>query len=56
MKKAEKYRQVAINSAARNESPTAAAIAELRSGWDAYEIWRARIRDEREKNRAAVQR
>mgnify|MGYP001547651434 FL=1 len=56
MKKAEKYRQVVVNSAARNESPTAAAIAEHRSSWDAYEIWRARIRDEREKNRAAVQR
>ncbi|MDH3840630.1 MAG: hypothetical protein OES78_07510 [Chromatiales bacterium] len=56
MKKAEEYRQGAIISAARNESPTAAAIAEHRSGWDAYEIWRARIRDEREKNRAAVRR
>ena len=56
MEKAEEYRQVAINGAAHNESPTAAAIAEHRSSWDAYEIWRARIRDEREKNRAAVQR
>lgn len=56
MEQAEEYRPVAINSAARNQSPTAAAIAEHRSGWDAYEIWRARIRDEREKNRAAAQR
>jgi hypothetical protein len=56
MKKAEQYRHGAVNSAAHNESPTAATIAERRSSWDAYEIWRARIRDEREKNRAAVQR
>ncbi|MEJ2159608.1 MAG: hypothetical protein P8X53_03880 [Chromatiales bacterium] len=57
MKKAEQHRQLAVSAAAHNESPTAAAIAEHRSSWDAYEIWRARIRDEREKkNRAAVQR
>ena len=57
MTKAEQHRQLAVSAAAHNESQTAAAIAEHRSSWDAYEIWRARIRDEREKkNRAAVQR
>jgi hypothetical protein len=56
MIEAEEHRQVTVSAAAHNESQTAAAITEHRSSWDAYEIWRARIRDEREKNRAAVQR
>ena len=56
MTKAEQHRQLAVSAAAHNQSQTAAAITVHRSSWDAYEIWRARIRDEREKNRAAAQR
>ncbi len=56
MTKTEQLRQVAVSAAAHNQSQSAAAITEHRSSWDAFEIWRARIRDEREKNRAAAQR
>ncbi len=56
MTKREEYRRVVGNDATRGEPRTAAAITEVRGGWDAYEVWRARIRDEREKVRVAAQR
>ncbi len=56
MTKRQEYRRVLANGATRGEPRSAAAITEPRNGWDAYEVWRARIRDEREKIRVATQR
>ncbi len=51
MTKREEYRRALANSGPGGAPRTAAAVTEPRGGWDAYEVWRARIRDEREKVR-----